>query len=230
MNRWEKAANWLGRAEDRTPLDKTLIKVATILITSSFVIAALSTVSEFVFYRLSTTGEILSFRLLKVGRLPARPRVAVKPLQPTTHPLRLLPESVADFTTIVRQEAPGERYAAEAIYSPESADISPAAPLNTYVKITYNASEQDAIRKIKRALKDRYSRDSTTTTVDGRQAYSGYEQNYASYYLAWAWKNYSIEIDTGYTQNIPAQRGTLLPDLSLRVAKPLMDILKRSGI
>ncbi len=206
--------------------DRSLKRAAIVLTVSALVIALLSTVGEFIFYRFSTTGEILSFRLRKISQSPAQPQEKEEPLNPPLKPLRILPTEITGFETTARQPTPGERYAAEAIYNPENEELSPAAPLNTYVKITFHGSEEEASGKIKQTLADRYNRDSIVTAVDGQAAYAGYGENDGSYYLAWNWKGYSIEITTSYTQIVPQERGTLLSDLSSKVAQGLLEKIK----
>lgn len=211
--------DWQEKRWDSLSRDEILFRIAVTIIIASFATALFSTVIEAVSFNWQEMGKVA---------LVTPKRVEKVELKPPIHPLRMLPSEVGEFTTVARHMMPGaEKYAAEAIYKPVSEDLSPAAPLNAYVRITYNSSKKFALDKIGQALKERYPQDRKTIEVNVQSAYSGYDANYGSYYLGWVWNQYSIEVDTAYTTDIPAEKGTVLADVAQQVARAVDAFISR---
>lgn len=210
------------RKPDKKPsLDRTLKMVAIGLVISSIIIGLLTTVGEFIASRHSVAG----YRKPAVTtRLPEK----VTKLNPPVPPLEIMPTDVVGFETTFRQQVPGELNAAEAIYKSSNEDLSPTAPIDTYVRITYYGSVKEARDSIRRAVKDQYHQDSKMATVGKQPVYTGYDGDYGSYYLAWNWQNYAIEVTTSYKESIPKERGNLQSKLSSMVAQSLVEVLQRS--
>lgn len=137
-----------------------------------------------------------------------------KPLEAPVDPVEMIPESVKGFTVKMRQKVPNKQNAAEAIFKSDAIKMQTAI-FNTYVRITYNGSEEKAVFKIKSFLNERYSSRARDITIGGQIAITGYSNDLRSCYIAWTWQNYSIEVESSFIDTIPHNREKLI----LRVSK-----------
>lgn len=142
--------------------------------------------------------------------------------KPPVHPVHFFPKQVKDYTIFGKQKVRGEEdYAAEAIFKPDSEQYSMVEPLNVYVKISYYASDEEAQKAIDRVMSGRKIVDRVNLDVGVASAGAGYTTDRSTLIVAWVKNGYAVEIDSSYTEVIPAQKTTALEINAQAVGKEI---------
>ncbi|MEW5705928.1 MAG: hypothetical protein AB1743_03905 [Actinomycetota bacterium] len=124
---------------------------------------------------------------------------------PTVKPITLLPRTIDKFLTAAYHDVPGSNgRAAEAIYDPDNINYQIVTPLSTYVKVSYHGSNSKAKDEIIRTLETRFPKDRGTLIVDGREAYTGYSNDYGGLLIGWAYNGFAIKTIVSYTNVVPS--------------------------
>lgn len=135
-------------------------------------------------------------------------------------PVKLMPREVKGFTVSGVQRVRGEiKNAAEALFKPEEAqDIAPR-PHSVYVRISYEGSEQAALNAIGELMNSRGVKERISYMVNGMPTTAGRNEDRSSFIVAWTKAGYVIEIDSGYTREVPVSEGGELEKSARAIAE-----------
>ncbi|HZD59113.1 MAG TPA: hypothetical protein VE439_01505 [Anaerolineae bacterium] len=142
--------------------------------------------------------------------------------KPSIDPVTLLPPHMKGCYTNARHEVPGsDGRASEAIFEPSDEKYTVKTPLTTYVVIRYHGNDEAADEALKKTLETRFSKEQGAIMLDSKKAYSGFSNDYGSYFIGWPFKGFSIKVITSYTNFIPKDPKKNLRDIGEYIAPKL---------
>ncbi len=129
--------------------------------------------------------------------------------KPAIEPLSLVPSNIKDFNTNAHHETPGsDGRAAEAIYQPQGDQFTQIMPLNSYVLVSYQDSDEQAAKEIRKTLEGRFPKDRKDIQIEAQHASSGFSNDRGSYFTGWVYQGFSVKIITTYINAVPANPKT----------------------
>ncbi|MCL6472686.1 MAG: hypothetical protein K6T91_07745 [Firmicutes bacterium] len=150
-------------------------------------------------------------------------QILPKRLKPPVPVINMLPDFILQYETKARQDVAGSEYpASEAIYENLDPNLMLRAPCNSYAKVTYFASEEDAKKDVADTLAKRFPNGHENLLIGTTIVKTGYTEREDSFFMGWTKQNYSIRIITSFLEHAPVEKGNILKNHAMPIAQAII--------